>query len=61
MAGLSLVKADSINDVVQEHISESDKTFLGTLDLAKWYISVPDEEKVQAQDQRPHLQPILGS
>ena len=51
------VKADSINDVVQEHISNNDKTFLGTLDLAKWYISVPDEEKVQAQHQRPHYSP----
>ncbi len=51
------VEADSINDVVQEHISENDNTFLGTLDLAKWYISVPDQKKVQAQRQRPHYSP----
>lgn len=51
------VEADSIDDVVREHFSENDKTFLGTLDLAKWYISVPDEEKVQAQHQKPHSSP----
>lgn len=45
------VEADSIDDVVREHFSNNDSTFLGTLDLAKWYISVPDEDKVRAQDQ----------
>ena len=51
------VEANSIDDVVREHFSENDNTFLGTLALAKWYISVSDEEKVRAQYQSPHRSP----
>ncbi len=47
----------SIDDVVGEHFSEEDKTFLGTLDLAKWYISALDAEPVTAKVQRPGRSP----
>ena len=50
------IEADTINDVVREHFSD-DKTFLGTLDLANRYISIPDEEKVLAKGQKPYRSP----
>lgn len=51
------VETNSIGDVVRQHFSEGDKTFLGTLALAKWYISAPDDETVLAQSQQPHYSP----
>ena len=50
------VEGNTIDDVVREHFSE-DKTFLGTLTLAKWYISASSEETVLAQRQKPHRSP----
>ena len=54
---LITIDSDSIDDVVQEHFFEKDKTFLGTLKLAKWYISVPTENKVLAKRQNPRYSP----
>lgn len=51
------VDANSINDVVREHFSEDDKTFLGTLALAEWYISLKKKKMVRAQPQRAHRSP----
>ena len=51
------VDANSINDVVGEYFSEEDETFLGTLSLASWYISLKKKKMVQAQPQRAHRRP----
>ena len=47
----------SINDVVREHFSENDKTFLGTLDLANWYISLKKKRLVTARSQKAYRRP----
>ena len=51
------VDDNSINDVVREHFSENDKTFLGTLDLADWYISLKKKNLVRAQPQKARRSP----
>ena len=55
--GVVNVDANSINDVVREHFSEDDKTFLGTLALAKWYISLKKRKMVRAKPQKAHRSP----
>lgn len=52
------VKADTIDDVVRDHFSDDDKTFRGTLTLAKWHISATDEKTVEAKLQKPYRRPI---
>lgn len=59
MANERLVRIDAltIDAVVQEFISEEDQVFSGTLDLAKWFISIPDGEIDRANQQTPHRSP----
>ena len=51
------VEANSIDNVVREYFSEKGSTILGTLDLAKWYVSVSDDEKESAQNPIPNRSP----
>lgn len=51
------IDQDSIDQVVRDNFTADDHTFLGTLELAKWFISVPAEEIVKAQQQEPHRSP----
>ena len=55
--GVVTVDANSINGVVREHFSEADKTFLVTINLANWYISLTEKKMVRAQPQKAHRSP----
>ncbi len=52
------VESNTIDDVVREYFTKESSTILGTLDLAKWYITVSDEDKERAQDPIPNRSPI---
>ena len=45
------IDQNSIDDVVLQKFTEIDHTFLGTLALAKWFLSVPREQIVSAKEQ----------
>jgi hypothetical protein len=51
------IDSQSINDVVKQNFTEKDHTFLGTLDLANWFISFPDDQIPIAQSQQVQRSP----
>ena len=55
------IDAATINDVVRKHFSEDDKTFLGTLALANWYISLKKKKMVRAKPQKVHRSPTWNA
>ncbi len=55
---LVLINKESIDEVAKEYMKESDSFFLGTVKLAKWYLSLTEQNITRAAEQTPHNSPV---
>jgi len=47
----------NIDNIAEEYLTEQDQVFTGTLELAKWFISIPDEQITVANQQPAQRSP----